>query len=153
MMQTREQKPVYTFVDGMAASAAYWLAASSDRIYSSLSAELGGVGVYLPVLDQSKAFEARGMKMHVIKAGRYKAIGFPGTKLTEDQEFHLQESVNQVYSEFKDHVQSNRQIDADNLEGQTFSGRNTFDKGFSDEQASSLLEVINATQPSIIEEE
>jgi ClpP class serine protease len=46
-------KPVIAYVDGMAASAAYWLASAADRIVLSKTAEVGSIGAVV-AYDTSK---------------------------------------------------------------------------------------------------
>jgi ClpP class serine protease len=41
----RSAKPTVAFIDGMAASAAYWLASAADTIVTSKSATLGSIGI------------------------------------------------------------------------------------------------------------
>jgi signal peptide peptidase SppA len=43
--EARGQKPIVSYVGGTGASAAYWIASASDRIYASDSAILGSIGV------------------------------------------------------------------------------------------------------------
>src|ERR1051325_4690568 len=106
----------------MIASAAYWLAVSTNGIFLSQSAEIGSVGVYCAVLDESKAYEKEGYKMDVIKGGtnnEYKALGYPGTALTDKQRAYLKEGVDQAYNDFTAWIRGNRP----NANPETFDGR------------------------------
>lgn len=49
--QASEQKPVWAYVEGLGASAAYWLAAATSRIVCECTAALGSVGVVMAVPD------------------------------------------------------------------------------------------------------
>lgn len=61
------KKPVTAFVDGMAASAAYWLASAAGRIVlSSQSSQVGSVGVVLTMRDTRARDAAAGIKTHEI---------------------------------------------------------------------------------------
>lgn len=42
-------KPVFAYVDGMAASAAYWIASAADKVLVSKTAELGSIGAVLGI--------------------------------------------------------------------------------------------------------
>ncbi|MER8553605.1 S49 family peptidase [Mesorhizobium sp. M1217] len=57
----RGQKPITAFVSGMACSAAYWLAAATDRVVVSDAAVLGSIGVVLGITDRTKADERAGI--------------------------------------------------------------------------------------------
>ena len=49
-------KPVVAYVDGQAASAAYWIAAAADRIVMSKTAEVGSIGAVVSIdMARSKA--------------------------------------------------------------------------------------------------
>ncbi|MDA3943693.1 MAG: S49 family peptidase [Bacteroidetes bacterium] len=62
-------KPVVAFVDDLAASAGYWLAAASDYIIANNStAQVGSIGVLSSFQDLQPMFEAQGRKFHTIIA-------------------------------------------------------------------------------------
>ncbi len=116
-------KPTYAFTSSEACSAAYWLASQAGEFVCTKSATVGSVGVYLAVLDSSVAFAQAGLFVDLIKAGTYKATGFPGTALTDDQRALLQERVNQIHGMFKAAVSSKRRYVRESaLEGQAFYG-------------------------------
>ena len=46
-----EQKNVFAYCEGMCCSAAFWLASQCTQIFSTSSAQMGSVGVYLALLD------------------------------------------------------------------------------------------------------
>lgn len=50
----RKKKKIVAYAEGFAASAAYWLAAATERIYLDKTAMLGSVGVVFVVPDPSK---------------------------------------------------------------------------------------------------
>lgn len=118
------KKECAAFTDGMMASAAYWTGCSCDQVYATRGAEVGSIGVYLPVYDYTGYYEQMGIKVELIKAGKLKGIGFPGTQLNEEQRAHLKERVIRIHDEFKAHIRANRGGIADSaMEGQTFSGK------------------------------
>lgn len=119
-----KEKYVYAFSSGQMCSAAYWVASQADAIYATPSARIGSIGVILPVLDSSAAFEKAGLKIEVFAAGKFKATGTPGTSLTDDQREWLQGEVEETFSEFRSAVLSRgRKIPDEAMEGQTFSAR------------------------------
>ena len=62
-------KPVYAMINGMCASAAYWIASSAKEIYASSKLDIiGSIGTYLTLLDYSDQLEADGIKVHEIYA-------------------------------------------------------------------------------------
>jgi signal peptide peptidase SppA len=63
------KKPVVAIVNGVAASAAYWIAAAADEIYASEPTdEFGSIGVVLSFADARPMWEEMGVKFHEIYA-------------------------------------------------------------------------------------
>lgn len=116
--------PTRAYTDDMAASAAYWLAAAAGDIVASPSAEVGSVGVYIPWIDQSAAWDAQGLRAAPIvnTGGDLKATGF-GPTLTDAQRAHLQESVDETFDDFRSFITADRAIPTEAMRGQTLSTR------------------------------
>ena len=118
------KKPVYAFSSGLMCSAAYWVASQARAIYATPSAQVGSIGVVQAVLDNSAALDKAGIKVEVFSVGKYKAMGAPGTPLTDDQRELIQSNLAEIAAEFHDAVLSRgRAIPAEAMEGQTFSGK------------------------------
>lgn len=137
------QKPTVAFTDTEMASAAFWIGSQADRVVVTSSATVGSVGVFMAIPDVSKAYEAMGVKMDVIKSGKLKGAGIEGTSLTEDQRANLQEQVNAIHADFKAAVRGKRAMvqDAD-MEGQVFSGKVAAHKGLVTGLTSSLAQLV-----------
>jgi ClpP class serine protease len=106
------------------ASAAYWIASQARAIYATPSAQVGSIGVVQAVVDRSAAINAAGIKVEVFSVGKYKAMGAPGTPLTDDQRELIQSNLAEIAGEFHAAVLAKgRAIPAEAMEGQTFSGR------------------------------
>ena len=117
-----DSKHVYAFSSGQCCSAAYWIASQTDGIYASPSAIVGSIGVILPILDATARYEKEGFKVEVFSAGKYKSTGVEGTSLTDDQRARLNQQVHATWETFKQAVTRRRNIDAADMEGQTFYG-------------------------------
>lgn len=121
----RKKKPVFSFTDGLMASAAYWIGSQADAVFSTRSAQTGSIGVYVSLLDYTKWLEEIGLKVELIKnkEGDLKAIGAIGTSLSEAQRKHLQDRVDRSFKTFAKEVQARRgELDSDTMRGQTFYG-------------------------------
>ena len=119
-----QKKPVYAFSSGLMASAAYWIASQARAIYATPSAQVGSIGVVQAVVDRSAAINAAGIKVEVFSVGKYKAMGAPGTPLTDDQRELIQSNLAEIAGEFHAAVLAKgRAIPPEAMEGQTFSGR------------------------------
>ena len=119
-----DRKPVYAFSSGLMCSAAYWIASQARAIYATPSAQVGSIGVVQAVIDNTAALDMAGIKVEVFSVGKYKAMGAPGTTLTDDQRGLIQSNLAEIAAEFHDAVLARgRAIPAEAMEGQTFSGK------------------------------
>lgn len=141
-LQRASGKKIVTYTRGQCCSAAYWITAGSYAILASPSADVGSIGVYLAMYDQSKRFEIAGYRVEIIKAGSLKAIGVPGTPLTDAQREHLQEGVDEIYGAFTAHVSAHRaSVSPDAMQGQAFSAARALEAGLIDDITDDMEEV------------
>lgn len=136
-------KEVHAFVDTQACSAAYWIAAQADHIAAAPSAVLGSIGVYMAMLDESRALEMEGYRVELIKAGKFKAMGASFKSLSDDERAILQASVDELHAEFRAAVKSGRRgstergghqtVSDSAMEGQWFDGKAALDHRLIDE--------------------
>lgn len=103
-------KPVWAHANGIALSAAYWLAAAADRVYASQTGLLGSIGVLLLHADRSKIIERSGVVYTAIYAGARKVDGSSMSPLTEEARARAQARVDQVYAMFTEHVAAHRSV-------------------------------------------
>lgn len=96
----RAKKPCAAWVDGLCASAAYWLASATGRIYAGPSSEVGSIGVIVRHMDRSGANEQSGLNFTYISAGSHKALGNPDSALSEKAQEVLQSRVDAIYEMF-----------------------------------------------------
>lgn len=136
-------KPTLAYTDTEMASAAYWIGSAADRLVSSPSASVGSIGVFMAVPDFSKAYEDSGVKMVVIKSGKYKAAGVEGLSLTEEQLANFQEEIDGIHAEFKSAVRQKRRMARDeDMEGQSFSGKTAAGKGLVTGLADTIVKAL-----------
>jgi signal peptide peptidase SppA len=145
-----ESKEVYAYVDVMACSAAYWIASQADAILAAPSAILGSIGVYMSILDATRAAELEGLKVELITAGKYKAMGSPFKPLSDEERAMLQEEVTSLHGDFKEAVRAGRRrateagghatvLDS-TMEGQTFDGKQAVANRLADQLVSETLD-------------
>ena len=138
-------KPTLAYTDSEMASAAYWIGSAADRVVASPSSTVGSIGVYMAIPDYSKAAEMQGIKMVVIKSGKFKGAGIEGTSLNADQIENLQASVDTIHAEFKDAVNMKRKlVKAEAMEGQVFSGKQAAQQGLVTGLADSFSEALRS---------
>lgn len=138
------EKPVVAHVDGMAASAAYWIASATDRIVASPSSQLGSIGVYSSIADLHRWIESEGIDVHVLASSRGKAGGRLGIRIDDDWKRQVQESVDDIYAMFVADVERGRglsreQIDA--LDAAVLIASRAVETGLAD-QVGSFLDTV-----------
>jgi signal peptide peptidase SppA len=143
---SRKDKPIWAFTSGDMDSAAYWIGSAASHISATPSASVGSIGVYLPWMDQTKRYEIAGVKVDVIKAGRLKGMGVPGTALNEEQRAYLQSQVDYLRDQFKGAVIDGRErmIDDETMQGQAFYAAQALERGLIDDICGTMHELIDA---------
>jgi signal peptide peptidase SppA len=136
--QVNEEKPVYTVVNGMAASAGYALAAGSKRIVTTPTGITGSIGVVMLHMDWSKFLEQKGIQPTLIHAGANKVDGNPYEPLSEESRADIQAEVDQFYNLFLGHVARGRgkrltKAKARETEARTYIGKAAIEAGVADD--------------------
>jgi protease-4 len=115
-------KPIWAHVTGMAASAAYWIAAGTDKITSDSQGEVGSIGVifgpftyYDQPISQGSLLTGSvetkgGIEETYITAGTFKDTGNPYRRLDPAEVAHYQGTVNRAYDTFVSWVSARRAI-------------------------------------------
>jgi protease-4 len=144
-----ETKPVIAFTDAQCCSAAYWLASACDSIVVTPTADVGSIGVYSALVDESAAWAQEGYKLELMKAGKHKAMGIPGLPLAPEDRALIQAEVNSIYAMFTADVVANRArngatVAEDTMQGQTFMGGTAVAVGLADRVVGSLTDLLAA---------
>ena len=135
-------KKLYAYTDGMCCSAAYWLASQCENIFAAPSSEVGSIGVYLSWIDQADAAAAQGIKLELIKAGEWKAMGHPLQHLSDDERDMLQSEVNEIWTMFKTACTAKRSLEESTMQGQTFKFSAQITAGLVDAHVDSIGELL-----------
>lgn len=136
-------KPLVAYSDSQAASAAYWLMVGATEIWIAPSADVGSIGVYAAVVDESAAWAEAGWKMELMKAGDHKAAGIPGLPLAPADRALIQSQVDEIYAEFTGAVSASRaKATPAVMQGQTFRGQRAIEAGLADALVPSLDEAL-----------
>ncbi len=102
------KKPVISFVDGMACSAAYALATGGQEIVIAPSATVGSIGVVALHWDTSRALNAAGLRPTLLHSGAYKVDGNSLSPLPDDARGRIQATLNEHYQHFTSTVGAHR---------------------------------------------
>jgi signal peptide peptidase SppA len=147
IFDARGTKPIVAVSNHLMASAAYWIGTAADEIVVSPSSEVGSIGVFAAHQDISAALEKEGVKVSLIKAGKYKAEANPYEPLTEEARAAMQENVSDIYGTFVDAVARNRGVKSAIVrngfgEGRVVSAKKAIELGMADRMGT-LEEVID----------
>lgn len=148
------KKSVYTSISDVCCSGAYLAIAASSRIYSSLMANVGSIGVFMQVPVIEDLADRIGIKMHTVKSSDFKDIGNPFRDITPEERRYIQETVDTDYIAFREIVLRHRQqiTNPDYVcDGKFFTGRDAKDLGLVDvigtfSDALSTLKKVTGTE-------
>lgn len=123
--EAAKQKPMFAYVDGLCASAAYWIASATGCVIARSSATVGSIGVICVHDDISKMLAAHGIDREYLTAGSKKAVGAP-KPLSDDDRAYIQAQLDHIYANFTRDVAQNMALSMDDVEkwadGQVFFG-------------------------------
>jgi capsid assembly protease len=128
----RRVKPVGAYVDGMAASAGYWLASAASSVTTDPAGMLGSIGAVLAVRDPSKGPQGRTIEF-VSSQSPYKRAN----PLTDDGRAQYQRIVDQTAEAFVEAVARHRGVSAEDVVsrygmGGLLVGRHAVEAGLAD---------------------
>lgn len=129
-----KEKDVIAYCNDYMASAAYYLAAGATEIWvHPASSAIGSIGVYCALIDEYEAYKMAGYEVKVVSAGKYKAEGMPGTRISDEYRELLQMEVAKLYDAFAGHVRQNRsKVNLDEIGALTFVAQDALDRGLID---------------------
>ena len=100
--------PVFAFVEDVAASGGYWLAAAADEIYADESSVLGSIGVISAGFGAHVFLARQGIERRVYTAGKSKSMLDPFKPESEADVDRLKDMLGQIHINFIRHVQQRR---------------------------------------------
>ncbi len=128
--------PVYAFVEDVAASGGYWLAAAADEIWADASSVLGSVGVISAGFGAHVLLARQGVERRVYTAGESKSMLDPFRPENPEDVQRLKVILNDIHANFIDHVTDRRGAKLDSEEnlvtGEIWLARRALDLGLID---------------------
>lgn len=134
-MQKRSGKPVYAYVNELAASAAYWLATIADEITVPVAGRVGSIGCIGAWIDETAALEASGIDVHVFRDPPGKAAGSAVRPVAELADERTASEVRSAASRFTAAVVKHRGMTerkVRGLDGDVLTGQAAVDAGLAD---------------------
>lgn len=123
------------YVDGISASASYAYTSVAHESIMNPQARVGSIGVVLRLRNFNKYMEKMGVEDTYIFAGDSKIPFDEEGDWTEEFKNEMQESVNELYEEFTDHVAMWRGVSQDTVKGtqaKMFSSKKALELGLVD---------------------
>ena len=134
---------VEALVDGMAASAGYWLTSPAARITAAKSSQVGSIGAVLTHTSVARSLKERGIDATVFSSPEGKASGHPFRTLDASSAASLQLRVEECAAEFRDGVLAARPgVAKDGLSGHVFTAPAALRLGLIDSVGESVGEVL-----------
>lgn len=99
---------VYAFVEDVAASGGYWLAAAADEIWADDSSVVGSIGVISAGFGAHEFLAKQGIERRVYTAGKSKSMLDPFRPENEEDVARLKVLLEDIHANFKDHITSRR---------------------------------------------
>jgi protease-4 len=132
----KTSKPTIAWMREVAASGAYWIAASTDKIVADPATLTGSIGVTGSFLEFSGLMEKYGITYEEMTSGPYKETGSPFKEMTEAERALLQNKINALRDMFVKHIASHRDMSENAVltlaTGEVYLGQEAYDKGLVD---------------------
>ncbi|XDA97363.1 S49 family peptidase [Sulfitobacter sp. LCG007] len=100
--------PVIAFVEDVAASGGYWLAAAADEIYADESSVIGSIGVISSSFGAHEFISRHGIERRVHTAGKSKSMLDPFRPENPEDVARLKTLLEGIHENFKAHVTRRR---------------------------------------------
>ena len=107
-LRAKHNKPVYAVVEETCASAAYYIAVASDRIFVDKASVVGSIGVLMDGFGFTGLMEKLGVERRLMTAGENKGFLDPFSPQTERQRAFTQAMLDQIHRQFIDAVKAGR---------------------------------------------
>lgn len=131
------QVPVLAFVEDVAASGGYWLAAAADEIYADAASIVGSIGVVSAGFGFTQALERLGVERRVHTQGEHKRMLDPFLPERPEDVARLEALQADIHALFKDWVRTRRagKLTGDEtalFNGDIWTGRQALELGLVD---------------------
>lgn len=108
------KKPVVAYAKGLMASGSYYASIWANKIIANPGSTIGSIGVIFEVPNLQPLTQKIGIKMQVVKAGKYKEIGTPIREWKPFERAELDKVIKNTYKMFVSDVAKARKLDVNN---------------------------------------
>lgn len=125
-------KPVYAYLESIAASGGYYIACAADKIYANRNTLTGSIGVIAgQSVDLTELMERHGIKVTTFTAGKNKNMLNFNAPLTKEQKEIMLSLAEDAYAQFTGIVAVGRKLDINFVrkiaDGRIYSARQAFE--------------------------
>ena len=127
--------PIYAYVDGLSASAAYAWSSIADEIVSRPDSEIGSVGVVVQLVNNSKMLEKTGITRKFITYGENKVPFDDSGEFSKKFIQSIQDKVNKTGLQFNSFVAKNRNMQVEDViatQAEVYDAEDALEIGFID---------------------
>ena len=139
-LKALHRKPIYAVVEESCASAAYYIAAATDKIYVDKASIVGSIGVLMDGFGFTGLMDKFGVERRLMTAGENKGFLDPFSPQTDAQRKHAQSMLNHIHTQFIDVVKKGRgdrlKETPDMFSGLFWTGQQAVELGLADELGS-----------------
>ena len=107
-LKAKYKKPVYAVVEETCASAAYYIASASDKIFVDKASIVGSIGVLMEGFGFTGLMDKLGVERRLMTAGENKGFMDPFSPQTDKQRAYAQVMLDQIHRQFIDAVKAGR---------------------------------------------
>ncbi len=126
-VRNKNNKTVIASMGTVAASGGYYIAVATDRIMANSGTLTGSIGVIMEMANVEGLLKKIGVEGIVIKSGRFKDVGSPLRKMSDEEQALLQSVMDDVHNQFIEAVAEGRGLDIAAVQaladGRIFTGR------------------------------
>jgi protease-4 len=136
-LKGKYKKPVYAVVEESCASAAYYIAAATDRIFVDKASIVGSIGVLMDGFGFTGLMDKLGVERRLLTAGENKGFLDPFSPQTDKQRAYAQQMLDQIHRQFIDSVKAGRgkrlKESPELFSGLFWTGQQAIDLGLADQ--------------------
>jgi protease IV len=107
-MKAKYKKPIYAVVEESCASAAYYIASATDKIFVDKASIVGSIGVLMDGFGFTGLMDKLGVERRLMTAGENKGFLDPFSPQTDKQRAFAQGMLDQIHKQFINAVKAGR---------------------------------------------
>jgi protease-4 len=126
-VRNKNSKAVIASMGTVAASGGYYIASATDRIIANPGTLTGSIGVIMETANVEGLLKKIGVEGIVVKSGKFKDVGSPLRRMSDEERALLQSVMDDVHKQFIEAVAAGRAMETAAVQaladGRIFTGR------------------------------